>query len=531
MIQKPTSIKGWQFHDPDVAYLTKMINLAPKYNINHIELCHDIIIQIGQVYTLESAKEAVEIASDLAYRRGIDTYCWSVEMSHIPNEYIHDGKIDFDKDQLWKWFEDQYRRFFTDFPRVKGIILSFGDMCHYHIYDDFEVITKLNKKDRIKRVLNIVYKVCKEYDKDLVVRDWAGGHLVTEAIQSSPKDIKVMTKSVIGDWSPIDPQNPNIEKYKDRHMLIEFDLNGEYAGRSWIPWCCPKDIKKRWNKIKQYTNIIGAVGRVDTHDSVGARIYCLPHTVISDLGVRHAYGTANEVNLYAFSKILENPSVNIDEVWNKWATNKYGTKAAPYVISALERTWDIINLLYWRRVYIALSHVVPRIEYLQRIAEKEGYLGQKLENFIEEKNAINALEEWHKPIEDLCKTSLSDIDNCKEYLTKEEYEYLRRQIEMSLLYSDVWKQIYKTFIRYEIKLKYPSSEQNKLLSLDLDRCSQLAIYIDEKYGPNTWPSNPQRIRNFIETIRFVMNYYQKQALRSPDGKLEEFSKHMIKWSK
>ena len=530
MVKGLTCVKGWQFHDPDVDYLIKMINLAPQYSINHIELCQDIIMQIGQVYTSEFTKRAVEVASVLAYRRGIDTYCWSVEMSHIPNEYIRDGKIDFDKGELWKWFEDQYRRFFTDFPKVKGVILSFwglsfGDMGHYHIYDDFEIITSLSKKDRIKRVIDIVYGVCKEYDKDLMVRDWAGGQVLSEVIQSSPKDIKVMTKTVIGDWSPIDLHNPNIGKYGDRDLLIEFDLNGELAGQSWMPWCCPQDIKYRWNHAKQFPNVIGAVGRIDTFDIVGSRTFCIPHAISSELGVNHAYNTANEVNLYAFSKVLNDPSIDIDGVWNEWATNKYGTKAAPYVISALKRSWDVINLLFWRRPYIAFSHVVPRLEYLECTTEEEGYLGQKLEYFIEEQNAIDALEKWHKPIEDLCNASLGDIDECQECLTEEEYNDLRCQIEMALLYSDVWKQIYKTFIRYEITKKYPSPEQNKLLSLDMDRCVLLADYIDKKYGPNTWPSNPMRIRNFIETIRFTLNYYQKQALRSPDGDLSNKALH------
>ena len=533
MVKSSKYIKGWQFHDPDVDYLTKMIKLAPQYDISHIQLCHNIIIQIGQVYTLESTKRAIEVASELAFRRGIDTYCWSVEMSFVPDEYIRDGKLDFDKDELWKWFEDQYRNFFTDFPKVKGVVLSFGDMSHYHIYDDFEVITNLSKKDRIKRVLDIVYRVCKEYDKDLIVRDWAGGQVVLEVIQESPKDIKVMTKTVIGDWSPTDPHNPNIGKFEDRDLLIEFDLGGEYEGRSWIPWCVPQNIKYRWNHARQFPNVIGGVGRIDVFDAPGSRIYCLPITTVSPLGVNHAYDTANAVNMYAFSKILDDPSINVDVIWNEWATHKYGTKAAPYVISALKRTWDIVNLLLWRRQYLNIGHYVPQLAYLERTAEEEGYLGHKLlEDFIEEQNAMDALEEFHKPIEDLCNASLADIDECQQYLTEEEYKDLRYQIEMALLYSDVWKQMYKTFIRYEIAHRYPSPDQNKLLSLDLDKCVKLANYIDKKYGADTWPSNPMRIRYFIETIRLVQNYYQKQALRLPEREdLVNRTLHMIKWGK
>ena len=50
MVKSSKYIKGWQFHDPDVDYLTKMIKLAPQYDISHIQLCHNIIIDWSSLH-------------------------------------------------------------------------------------------------------------------------------------------------------------------------------------------------------------------------------------------------------------------------------------------------------------------------------------------------------------------------------------------------------------------------------------------------------------------------------------------------
>jgi hypothetical protein len=534
MRREGKKIIGWQFHDPNVDYVLSMIDRAPRYGVNHIQLSHDMVLQVNEVTASEEKQKGFNEIIDRAHRRGIETYVWSVEMSFVSDKFIRNGHVNLNHSEVWDWLGDCYREFFEKIPEVDGIVVSFGDMSYYHIYNNFEVISNVSKKERIKKIINIIYSVCKEYSKKLILRDWAGGSLAKDAIMAAPKDIIIMTKCTTGDWHTLAEHNPWIGIYKNRAQIIEFDLAGEKVGRSWIPWCVPEYIKYRWKYDVKHESVIGAVGRIDVFDGVGARIYCVPYTTPTPVGVQHAYGTPNEINILAFSRVLENPDVDTEEIWKQWVTEKYGYKAYPLVASALKRSSGIANELFSKRSCVSRAWVLPRLAYLETVAEQEGILGPAdIKYFIEEKNAIEELQKIHKPIEQMCGDAINDLKNAKNYLTQEEYQELVTYFEKMLTFSDVWKQMYKTFIRYKVLNRYPSGEQNKLLSMDLDALVELANHIEAKFGENFWLAYPTRIRDFVMTISEIRHYVQKETLQTKKGEadladLEELTIYHVK---
>jgi hypothetical protein len=39
-------VRGWIVSSPDRAYLERVVEAAPRYGINHLELSHDIIMAV-----------------------------------------------------------------------------------------------------------------------------------------------------------------------------------------------------------------------------------------------------------------------------------------------------------------------------------------------------------------------------------------------------------------------------------------------------------------------------------------------------
>jgi hypothetical protein len=50
----------------------------------------------------------------------------------------------------------------------------------------------------------------------------------------------------------------------------------------------------------------------------------------------------NEVNLWTLGMLADGATDNLDEIWNAWATNRFGPAAASGVIAALKPTGDVV---------------------------------------------------------------------------------------------------------------------------------------------------------------------------------------------
>jgi hypothetical protein len=57
------------------------------------------------------------------------------------------------------------------------------------------------------------------------------------------------------------------------------------------------------------------------------------------------------VNLYAFSRFIENPDLTVDQVLSDWAERRYPRQAVPYVVSALKRSEFIQHHGRWHLEY------------------------------------------------------------------------------------------------------------------------------------------------------------------------------------
>ena len=107
-----------------------------------------------------------------------------------------------------------------------------------------------------------------------------------EALRDYP-GITVISKPEPQDFQPFYPHSPAVGAFGRTPQILEMDLNGEYWGQSLIPVSQVGYLRYRF-RYGVNKGIVGAVGRIDTNANA-------------------ALGTPNEINLFAFSRLLSKP--------------------------------------------------------------------------------------------------------------------------------------------------------------------------------------------------------------------------------
>jgi len=500
-------IIGWQFHDDNVTYLSEMIDLALKYNVNHVELSHNMVSRTEDI--LKSFKKQREINELIkkAHNNEIELFIWTHEISGLPEEFIVNGKTDLDNPLLWEWLKKKYENLFEVIPDVDGIILTFSE-TDIPVYEDEKVITKMSKAERVAKILNTVNEVVRAHNKILWARTWGEKvDLVAEGIRLTPEDIWVENKNVISDFDTYWPHHPLTGAYGTRPQIVEFDLNGQYLGRSWIPSAKPDYLKYRL----QYAinkGVRGFVGRVGTLGYGWESTYG-----VLEIPNTHAINTPNEINLYAFSKIIQNPDIDTKDIWQEWVSTKYGNDATPYIVSAYNRTFEIARQLYKEagvhqgnedtgRICISTHSDIPwwgvfdvsrpEGDYWKRI-----YKDPVFKHVVNGGNLDEELNRRFDPIQSLCHQSINDIELAKPYLTQGQYYYLKEYLERELMAVQLFKEIKKILIRYGMVEIHNSIEDKELLDDDLQDLLVMADSIENKFGSEITLFKPDNIRIFV----------------------------------
>jgi len=106
---------------------------------------------------------------------------------------------------------------------------------------------------------------------------------------------------------------------------MELDLAGEYYGLSVLPFCAPGYYRYRMRHLWRNRGI-GVVSRVQR-------------------GSRHALGTANEVNVLAIRRLLEDIRMPLSDIWQEFLEERYSlqrdSEPSKLLQSILEDTFPI----------------------------------------------------------------------------------------------------------------------------------------------------------------------------------------------
>ena len=502
------AVRAWQFHKMDVPYVQGVLKKAGDYNINTVVYSHGMIGETSQLYEYdrEGGKptgfskrgERLRALAKQAQDEGLRVWIWVHELEYdVPERYREGDAINIDLPGFWDWLQGKYEKFCQDFPEFDGIILTFHE-TEYKIFNDAHVISELSKPERFAKMINTIDAALARHDKDFVVRSFLYEpqqmEWFAEGIKNVSQRIMLQSKCVPHDWQPFYPHNPMIGKFPDRPLIVEFDCSSEFTGRNNIPWTCPQYFEYRWRYDQQQPGVVGYNARLDH-------------------GGYDALYTPNEINVYALYRLVEDPDVTADQIWDEWTVKHYGEAAAPWVEKALKPSFEIVNLSYFILEFWITDHSeLPSYGYAKshissrtiakwkpgepRYQELERRLNHPdpalLERILAEKDKAIALAD----------EAMHHLNRARPHLSGEQYDELFWRLNLLRRVAYIWKVYAEAFFGHLVQMaghEVPGLRNRIERALEaMEHQAQVSEAIGWTEDP---PASSEELRSVVEGLR------------------------------
>ena len=330
-------VRGWIILSDNLEEGLSVIDRAPAYDINHLQLSHHVIHDLRHV----REPERLDLANALiarARQNGIqEVVVWDrslYNLDYYPDEFKTgpDGTIDLDNPAFWAWFKNDYREMLDLIPDIQGLILTFIE-TGARVEEQYSTKLKSNQ-EKLAAVVNAVASVViGERGLNLYARTFSYTFDEYENIVGAIDlfeypEIRLMMKETPHDFFLTHPNDFFAGKI-DRPTIIEFDTGGEFNGQSVVANTWPQYILGRWSDFLSREHVIGYTARTDRY------------------GDTRAVGRPSEINLLALKRYMEDRSLDADDIYDEFIVSTYGQEALPYLKAAFENAFDIVTSVFY----------------------------------------------------------------------------------------------------------------------------------------------------------------------------------------
>ncbi|MFQ3549424.1 MAG: hypothetical protein SNJ70_06700 [Armatimonadota bacterium] len=492
---KPMKYRVWQLQDYNMDHIKRMIDMAAEQHVNRIQISHHIVMSAEQILDNPKRVEDFNQICKWAHEKNIKVDFWTHELDGVPDDLMVDGKVNLDDDRIWDFVREKYKKVFELCPELDGVVLTMHE-TGFKIFDDSQVSSSEPANVRITKLIDHMGEVMQELGKDYFVRTFVYEPWQLEYMEKGIKDAEsnfvVMSKEVPHDWQPFYPNNPVIGNVGDREQIVEWDLGHEFTGLSTIPYINIDYFKKRFDYgIEKGT--VGLVFRIERHKW-------------------RAVDTPNQMLIDLFTKLMLVPTLDPHKQYMYMLEDRYGKEAAPYLYSAFLRTGDIIKKgMYVLGYWITDHSILPSYNYasatlVRRSTAKwdpstkeigDELLNPTIQTIIKIQNekdeAIAAAE-----------MSIADVKAAREYLSKEDHDYLLEIFERSKAMAVVWKSFMEVFFGMSVYKSTGSKFDRSFLETAANRLEILfnqnkehLIKLAADYD------NPNRTSNIDNAMQYV----------------------------
>jgi hypothetical protein len=388
----------------------RLIRLASELGFNgvQIQIEGSTVEGIKNFAKYDEKEHLVEYCHSL----GMTVTLWVHELSDVPREWMPEwlGPVTSDNAAYWSLLDARYDWMLSQaVPNVDGLVLTVVETTVGAT--DTPVMAKLVK---------LLADKCSRYNKRLIVRTfvWYPEEFSTvmAAIDQMPAGQVIMSKCVPQDWNIRGIDAKEIGNVGGRRQIVEFDVAGEYFLKSSVPNCMPELLKRQFD-YGVSRGMSGICVRVDRDDD----------------SVLHE---PNEVNLWALGMLAAGATDDVDEVWNAWATNRFGAAAAPGVVRALKPAGEVVSeMLSIGPFAYGDTRAFPALG-------DDDFLGQLRQNWrwddrfaaeheraeTGEASFVDAASAAKSKAEAIAHTCLMDLELVKDRLRPEDYAILRTRL-------------------------------------------------------------------------------------------------------
>ena len=284
-------VRGWIILSDDMNAAIQTIKAAKEYDINQLQLSHEIIHDLREIKTEKVCAQVNELVN-LAHSEGInEVLLWDhslYDIDYYPERFRTGpgGTIDLDNTEFWEWLKDDYRQMLDRVSEADGLVLTFIETG---AYAERQFSKKMkSSEEKLAAVVNAISDVLiGERKKKLYIRTFAYS------------------------------------------VIVEFDLGNEYSGQGVVANTWPEHVMKRWNSYIHCPNVTGYVARTDRY------------------GNTSIVNTANAIQLYALKRMTEDPKISVDRVYNEFIESEYGNTALLPIKKAFQKAFDIVTSVFY----------------------------------------------------------------------------------------------------------------------------------------------------------------------------------------
>jgi hypothetical protein len=325
-------VRGWTILSSSETDDRAVIAAAREYRINHLELSHQIVMDLADVRN-DSTRALVNRLTDAAHAAGIqEVVVWDhalYDLEHYPARFRTGpgGTIDLDDPEFWRWLAQDYREMLDRVPGVNGIVLTFIE-TGARAERQHSVRLK-TPQEKLAAVVNAVGDVViGERHLNLYARTFAYTHEeyrnITGAIDRFRPDVRLLMKETPHDFFLTHPNDFFAGKIA-RPTVMEFDAAGEFNGQGQIASTWPEYMLGRAKDLLRRPHVIGYTARTDRY------------------GATRLVGHPAEIDLFALRRVSEEPSITAERVSDEFISRHYGGAALPFVRRAFANAFDVVT--------------------------------------------------------------------------------------------------------------------------------------------------------------------------------------------
>jgi hypothetical protein len=366
----------------------------------------------------------------------------------------------------------------------------------------------MSQHERLMSMLNEVVAVTTRLGKQIVLRTFQSawihdlyGHPELETIRKAytglPASVQVMSK-----YCPLDfyggaiADEPLIGAFPNEH-LVEFSLDVEWQGRTFIPVLTPANFQRRIAHaiVKK---CVGIVARLD-----------FPFLSMEPAPI---FGHPNEFNAWYMGELLWEPDRDIDSSLRNWSRVRYGPDAAEVLAPALRKTEAITQKTFFCQGQVLINYhnmigdVSHADDFLWAMAlSKWDPLKRKLSEsfFRPDEDLIRLAVEEKSEAMRLASEALSSIEQARGKISYPEAEQLRYWFEKLRDSAELWRYLSELYLRHRQAASPPDT-----LLVAARSALQKAIEMEHRHGPNSWPViSPDRGVSAYQFVQEILRNY------------------------
>ncbi len=331
-LEEKIKIQGWNILTDHTPTALKTIASSKNYKVNHLQLSHEICHDLKDVKH-QWNRNIVNNLTQKAHKAGIsEVVVWDhalYDLDYYPDRFKikESGLLDLDDPKFWEWFKADYRKMLDKIPEVNGIVLTFIE-TGARVENQHSDILKTPQEKLAALVDSVATVIVNERNLKLYIRSFMYNRSELNNLMQCFKlikcpDIVVMAKETPHDFFITHPISWWIEDIPFP-VIIEFDCTHEFNGQGIVASIFPETHLNRWKHYQELPNVIGFSIRTDRY------------------GKTSILRKPSEINLFAVHEATKNPEIEIDEIIEKFISEKYDSVAVEYLNPVFEKAPEII---------------------------------------------------------------------------------------------------------------------------------------------------------------------------------------------